>query len=75
MSVHGYRLTNRSFSSRGASWLSGGVCDLQARDGGFDPRLVELCSDVVFLGKALCSHVHPLDPGVSGSTVKACVFE
>ena len=32
----------------------------------------------MLLGKALCSHVHSLDPGVSGvpgRTVKACVFE
>ena len=49
--------------------------DLQARDGGFDSQLVELFSDVVFLGKALCPHVHSLDPGVSGRTVKAPVFE
>ena len=38
-----------------------------------------ICSDVVLPGKELCSHVHPLDPGVSGylhsRTVKACVFE
>ena len=29
----------------------------------------ELCWDVVRLGKALCSHVHSIDPGVSGHLV------
>ena len=54
----------------GASWLSGSVRDVQARDRGFDPRLCRICSDdVVLLGKALCSHVHSLDPGVSGYLV------
>ena len=53
----------------GASWLSGSVRDLQARDRGFDPRLPWMCFDVVLLGKALCSHVHSLDPGVSGYLV------
>ena len=54
----------------GASWLSGSMRDVQARDRGFDPRLCRICSDdVVLLGKALCSHVHSLDPGVSGYLV------
>ena len=50
----------------GSSWLSGSVGDVQARDRVFDPRPRWVCSDVVLVGKALCSHVHPLDPGVSG---------
>ena len=33
------------------------------------PGWAELCSDVVLLGKALCPHVHSLDPGVSGYLV------
>ena len=38
----------------GASWLSGIVRDVQARDRGFDPWLRRMCSDdVVLLGKAL----------------------
>ena len=53
-----------------ASWLSGTVRDLQARDRGFDPRLRWICFDVVLLGKALCSHMHSLDPGVSGYLVR-----
>ena len=57
------------WTSCGASWLSGSVHDVQARDRGFNPRLLRICSDVVLLGKALCSHVHSLDPGVSGYLV------
>ena len=53
----------------GASWLSDSVRDLQARNRGFDPGLRWICSDVVLLGKALCSHVHSLDPGVGGHLV------
>ena len=53
----------------GASWLSGSMRDVQARDRGFDPRLHWICSDVVLLGKALCPHVHSHDPGVSGCLV------
>ena len=54
----------------GASRLSGNVRDVQARDCGFDSRLRWTCSDVVLLGKALCSHdVHPLDPRVRGYLV------
>ena len=45
---------------RGASWLSDSVCDVKARDRGFD---------VVLLGKALCPRVHSLDPGISGYLV------
>ena len=52
-----------------ASWLSGSVRDIQVRDRGFDPRLRWICSDFVLLGKALCLHVHSLDPGVSGYLV------
>ena len=52
-----------------ASWLSGTVRDLQARGRRFDPRLRWICFDVVLLGKVLCSHVHSLDPGVSGYLV------
>ena len=37
----------------------------QARDRAFDTRLRWMCSDNVLLGKALCSHVQSLDPGVS----------
>ena len=36
------------------------------------PGWAELCSDVVLLGKALCSHVHSLDSGVSGYLVGQC---
>ena len=32
-----------------ASWLSGSVRDVQARDRGFDPRLGRICSNVVLL--------------------------
>ena len=39
------------------------------RDCGFDPQLCWIFSEVVLLGKALCSHVHSLDPGVSGYLV------
>ena len=53
----------------GASWLSGSVRDVLARDCGFHPRLHCRCSDVVLPGKALCSHVHSLDPGISGYLV------
>ena len=55
----------------GVSWLSGSVRDVQARDHGFDPQLRWICSSVVLLllGKALCSHLHSLDPGVSGYLV------
>ena len=54
----------------GASWLSRSVRDLlQARDRGFDPGWADLCPHVVLLGKALCSHVHSLDPGVNGYLV------
>ena len=49
-----------------ASWFSGSVCDVQVRDCRFDPRLHRTCSDVMLLGKALCSHMHSLDLGVSG---------
>ena len=51
----------------GASWLSGSVRDVQARDLGPIPGCAEYAlSDDVLLGKALCSHVQSLDPGVSG---------
>ena len=30
------------------------------------PGWAELCLDVMLLGKALCPHVHSVDPGVSG---------
>ena len=30
------------------------------------PSWADLCSDIVLLGKALCPHMHSLDPGVSG---------
>ena len=53
----------------GASWLSGSVYDVQARDRGFDTWLRWICSDDGLLGKALCWHVHSLDPGVSGYLV------
>ena len=53
----------------GVSWLSGSMRDVQARDRGFDPQLRWICSNVVLLGKALCSHVHSLDPGVIGYLV------
>ena len=33
------------------------------------PGWAELCSDVVLLGKALCPHMHSLNPGVSGYLV------
>ena len=33
------------------------------------PGWAELCSDVVLLGKALCPHMHSLDPEVSGYLV------
>ena len=33
------------------------------------PGWAELCSDVAFLGKALCPYVHSLDPGVNGYLV------
>ena len=32
---------------------------------GLIPSWAELCSDIVLLGKALCRHVHSLDPGMS----------
>ena len=51
-------------SLRGASWLSGSMRGIQARDRGFDPQLRWICSDPVLLGKALCTHVHSVDPGV-----------
>ena len=53
----------------GASWLSGSMRHVQARDRRFDRRLCWICCDVVLLGKALCSHMHSLDPGVSGYLV------
>ena len=53
----------------GTSWLSASMCDVQARYRGFDAGLHRICSDVVLLGKALCSHLHSLDPGVSGYLV------
>ena len=33
------------------------------------PDWAKLCSDVVVLGKALCPHVHSLDPEVSAYLV------
>ena len=56
-------------TSCGALWLSGSLRDVQVRDRRFDPQLRWVCSDVVLLGKALCSHVRCLDPGVSGYLV------
>ena len=53
----------------GASWLTGSGRDVQVRDRGFDPRLHWICSDDVLLGKALCPHMHSLNPGVSGYLV------
>ena len=50
----------------GALWPIGSVCDIQARDHGFNPQLQWICSYVVLLGKALCSHMHSLHPGVNG---------
>ena len=58
--------------TREASWLSGTVRDLQVRGRRFDPQLCWICFDVVLLGKALCSHVHSPDPGVSGYLVGQC---
>ena len=58
------------YSQCGASWLSGSVRDVQARDRGYDTRLHWVCSnDVALLDKALCLYVHSLDPGVSGYLV------
>ena len=56
-------------SMSGASWFSGSMCDIQARDHGFDPWLRWICSDGVLLGKALRSHMLSLDPGVCGYLV------
>ena len=57
------------FMPCGASWLSCSVCSVQAGDRGFDPQLCWICSDIVFLGKALCSHVPSLNLGGSGYLV------
>ena len=62
-------VSGRSGFTFGASWLSGSMCDVQARDSGFNPWLRWVCSDIELQGKALCSHVHSLDPGVSGYLV------
>ena len=64
-------------TSSGVSWLSGSVRDIQARDCKFDPWLRWICSHIVLLGKALCSHVHsrPRSKWAPGRTLKACVFE
>ena len=51
------------------STFGGSVRDVQVRDRGFDPQLHWICSNIVLLGKALCSHVHSLDPGASGYLV------
>ena len=53
-------LPNYLVEHRGSS---GSECDLQATDRGFDPDWAELYSGIVLLGKALCPHVHFLDPG------------
>ena len=50
---------------RGHVSVHGSVRDVQARDRGFDPGCAEYASMLCSLGKALCSHVHSLDPGVS----------
>ena len=54
----------------GASWLSGSMPYLQARDREFDRRvgwiMLQSCAPI---GKALWPHVHFLDPGVSGYLV------
>ena len=71
----GYKILHNSWRAVctlcicGASWLSGSVRDVQPRDCGFHPRLHWICSDIVLLGKALCSHMHSLDPGESGYLV------
>ena len=45
------------------------ACTTYKRETEFNPRLCWICSNVVFLGKALCLHMHSLDPGVSGYLV------
>ena len=54
----------------GASWLSGSVRDVDYKRevAGSIPGCAEYVSDVVLLGKGRCSHIHSLDPGVSGYT-------
>ena len=52
----------------GASWLSGSMRNLQREIMGSITGWAELCRDML-LGKALCPHLHSLNPGVSGYLV------
>ena len=52
-----------------ASWLGCRMCNLQGRGRRFELRPGWSCCDVELQGKALCPHMHSLDPGVGGYLV------
>ena len=54
----------------GALWLSGSVCNLQARDCRFDCWLGRVCCWFCALGQTLYPHVHPLNPAVKVGTLQ-----
>ena len=61
---------SQSHGTRGTSWLSDSVRDLQERDRGFNRQLGWSSCWRCALGQSLYPHVHPLDSGVKVGTLQ-----